>query len=160
MQQQCSKSKSAILSLHDIWCERTCCSHAVACIADKVCDVQVGDSSPGCLIKQRNLSNLPAQPSATEHAQVAELRRQLEAGRREVAGLHARLADVERQRDNAREQLAVERALRVQQAAESSGAAARNQQLEESWKGLADELKQQLKVRDEPWLICCHLQQQ
>jgi hypothetical protein len=66
-----------------------------------------------------------------------------------VAGLHARLAGTGRQRDEACEQLAAERALRVQQAAESSRAAARNQQLEESWKGLADELKGQLKVRDE-----------
>jgi hypothetical protein len=58
-------------------------------------------------------SNLPAQPSAAEHARVAELQCQLEAGRVEVASLRSSLAATRRQRDEAREQLAAERELRV-----------------------------------------------
>jgi hypothetical protein len=96
--------------------------------------MQAGD--PAASLTDLDGPNLPAQPPATEHAQAAELRRQLEAGRREVAGLQARLADTARQRDEACEQLAAERALRVQQAAESSRAAARNQQLEDLGRAL------------------------
>jgi hypothetical protein len=63
-----------------------------------------------------------------------------------VAGLQARLADAERRRDEAREQLAAERALRVQQAAGDCRAATRSKELK-GWQGLRDDLKEQLKVR-------------
>jgi hypothetical protein len=112
----------------------------------------VGGPPPG-LVNQ-GLPSQPAQLLAATSAQVAELRRQLEAGRREVAGLHARLADTARQRDEAREQLAVERALREQLAAGVSDAATGRPQLDESWRGLAEALKEQLiKVRGCDWVF-------
>jgi hypothetical protein len=97
---------------------------------------------------QRSPCSEPDQP------QVAELQLQLEAARKEVAQLRARLAAAaERAPEESWGLLAAERdrqaaALRAEDQRIASG----NQGLQAAWKGMVDELKEQLKVR------CCGIQ--
>jgi chromosome segregation ATPase len=104
----------------------------------------------------------PAQHPSTSDIQVAEVQRQLEAARHAVADLRARNAAAARLRDNALEQLAAERAHNAALRAEEQRVAAGHKELQEAWKGMVDDLKEQLKVRgrasirSQQGLVCAH----
>jgi predicted RNase H-like nuclease (RuvC/YqgF family) len=87
------------------------------------------------------------QEVAQLQASLATTERQREEARKEVAQLQARLDATERQREEACRRLAAERAQAAAVQAEDQRIASSHQELQAAWKGMVDELKEQLKVR-------------
>jgi hypothetical protein len=83
----------------------------------------------------------PTQPQA------AAMQLHLEAARKEVAQLQTGLAATQRQREEACVQLVAERAQAAALRAEEGRIASSHRELQEAWKDMVDELKEQLKVR-------------
>jgi hypothetical protein len=78
--------------------------------------------------------------------QLAGMQRQLDVARREVAQLQAVLASPESQCEEACRKLAAERAQAAALRTEERHIANSHMELQEAWKGMVDELKEQLKV--------------
>jgi hypothetical protein len=94
--------------------------------------LQLG-APPSVAVTQPSMCSGPAQP------QLAEMQLQLEATRREVAQLRAN----QRHPEETCGQAAAERAAAR---AEDQRIASGHRELQEAWKGVVDELKEQLKV--------------
>jgi hypothetical protein len=82
----------------------------------------------------------PAQP------QLAEMQLQMDAMKKEMAQLQATRAPTEQQPEVAAGQLAPEGGLAAALRAEDQRIAGGHRELQEAWKGMVDELKEQLKV--------------
>jgi chromosome segregation ATPase len=83
------------------------------------------------------------------------LQSQLEAARKEVEDLQASVAAAVKLRDEARGQLLAERSEEAAARAGESRIAASHRELQEMWKGVADELKESIKVSGAFLKVAC-----
>jgi chromosome segregation ATPase len=102
--------------------------------------------------KQRTPEDTSARGQLAAQPQPAGMQLQLEIARKEVAQLQATLASTERKAEDADGQLVAERAQAAAARAQDQRFASSHQELQEAWKGMVTELKEQLKVTS--WAAC------